>query len=154
MLLLNLSLALMWCALTGNFSFVNLASGFALGYVVIVLVRPSGESDYGKRVLRVIGLTIFVLRELFVATLRVAHDIVTPRHYMRPAVVALPLDAHTDAQITLLANLLTLTPGSLSVEVSADRRVLYVHFMYVDDLEETRRYIKQQLERRIMEVTE
>jgi multicomponent Na+:H+ antiporter subunit E len=66
--------------------------------------------------------------------------------------VAIPLDARTDTEITLLANLITLTPGSVSLDVSSDRRFLYLHAMYIDDLEEFRRSIKDTLEHRVLEV--
>ena len=68
------------------------------------------------------------------------------------AIVAVPLDAKTDAEITMLANLITVTPGSFSLEVSADRSVLYVHAMYVDDPETFRREIKNGFERRVLEL--
>lgn len=71
-----------------------------------------------------------------------------------PGVVAIPLDAHTDAEITLLANLITLTPGSVSLDLSEDRQVLYVHAMYIDggDVEAYRRSVKEGLERRVLEL--
>jgi multicomponent Na+:H+ antiporter subunit E len=58
----------------------------------------------------------------------------------------------SDNEITMLSNLLTLTPGTLSLDVSADRKVLYVHAMYIDDVDEVRRKIKEGFERRILEV--
>ena len=74
--------------------------------------------------------------------------------YVCPGVVAIPLDARTDAEIALLANLITLTPGSVSLDLSEDRRVLYVHAMYIDggDVEAYRRSVKQGLERRVLEL--
>ena len=77
-----------------------------------------------------------------------------PASYVCPGVVAIPLDARTDAEITLLANLITLTPGSVSLDLSEDRRVLYVHAMYIDggDVEAYRRSIKEGLERRVLEL--
>jgi multicomponent Na+:H+ antiporter subunit E len=71
---------------------------------------------------------------------------------MRPGIVAIPLDLEGDAAITLLANLVTLTPGALSLDVSPDRTVLYVHTMYMDDAETFRREIKQGFERRVKEL--
>jgi len=71
---------------------------------------------------------------------------------MRPGILAVPLDAQSDAEITLLANLLTLTPGTLSLDVSPDRRFLYVHIMYITDADATRRRIKDGFERRVLEV--
>ena len=74
--------------------------------------------------------------------------------YVCPGVVAIPLDARTDAEITLLANLITLTPGSVSLDLSEDRRVLYVHAMYIDggDVEAYVRSVKEGLERRVLEL--
>ena len=77
-----------------------------------------------------------------------------PASYVCPGVVAIPLDARTDAEIALLANLITLTPGSVSLDLSEDRRVLYVHAMYIDggDVEAYRRSVKEGLERRVLEL--
>jgi multicomponent Na+:H+ antiporter subunit E len=74
--------------------------------------------------------------------------------YVCPGVVAIPLDARTDAEITLLANLITLTPGSVTLDLSEDRSVLYVHAMYIDggDVEAYRRSVKEGLERRVLEL--
>jgi multicomponent Na+:H+ antiporter subunit E len=70
---------------------------------------------------------------------------------MRPGVVAIPLDVKTDIQIALLANLVTLTPGSISLDISGDRSVLYLHVMYIEEPEAVRREIKEGFERRILE---
>ena len=64
-----------------------------------------------------------------------------------------PLDANTDGEITLLANLITLTPGTLSFDLSKDRRTLYVHAMFVDSPESVRDTIKSGFERRLLELT-
>jgi multicomponent Na+:H+ antiporter subunit E len=67
-------------------------------------------------------------------------------------VVAVPLDAESDVEITLLANLVTLTPGSLSLDIAPDRSCLYVHAMFVDDVEQLRRDVKEGFERRVLEL--
>ncbi len=74
--------------------------------------------------------------------------------YVCPGVIAIPLEARTDVEITLLANLITLTPGSVSLDLSEDRRVLYIHAMYIDggDVEAYRRSVKEGLERRVLEL--
>jgi multicomponent Na+:H+ antiporter subunit E len=84
--------------------------------------------------------------------LRVLWDVITPKHISRPGIIGIPLDARTDAEIMLVANLISLTPGTLSLDLSEDRRVLYIHVMFLDDIEETRQQIKQGLERRVLEV--
>jgi multicomponent Na+:H+ antiporter subunit E len=151
--LANLLMALVWAAMTGNFALSNLALGFALGYIALYLAqRIFGQSAYFGRVGRVLRFAAFYFGELFKANWRVATDVVTPRHRSRPGIVAVPLDARTDAEITVLANLLTMTPGTLSIDVSDDRRVLYVHAMFVEDAVEFRREIKENFERRVLEM--
>ncbi len=100
------------------------------------------------RLMRLVGL---FLRELLLSSLQVAWDVVTPRHRSRPGILALPLEARTDAEITVLSNLICLTPGTLSLDVSPDRRVLYIHAMFIDDPEQVKRQIKDTLERRVLE---
>jgi multicomponent Na+:H+ antiporter subunit E len=103
-----------------------------------------------RKIPRFFRFALFYLTELLRANVRVAHDAVTPTHYMRPAMIAIPLDAETDFEILLLANLMTMTPGTVSVDISSDRRVLYLHAMYVEDVEAIRAEIKDQFERRVL----
>jgi multicomponent Na+:H+ antiporter subunit E len=150
-LLLNIVLAVLWAVATGIFSLSNLVVGFALGYLALFLAqRVFGPSRYFITLPRAVGFLCFFLKEVFIANLRVAHDVLTPGFYMRPRVLAIPLDATSDIEITLLANLISLTPGTLSLDVSTDRRVLYVHAMYASDGDAARRDIKEGLERRLL----
>jgi multicomponent Na+:H+ antiporter subunit E len=150
----NLILALVWAAATGEFSLPNLLVGFAFGYAILYFVRRElGTGWYVARVPRAVGFVFFYLWQLIKSNVRVAYDVMTPGYQIRPGVIAVTLDAETDAEITLLANLITLTPGTLALDLSADRRTLYVHVMYLDpDVEKTRREIKEQLERRVLGV--
>ncbi|MBI4465738.1 MAG: Na+/H+ antiporter subunit E [Acidobacteria bacterium] len=153
LLLGQILIALAWAALTGRFTAVNLLLGFAVGHVILWFLRPFvGPPRHYARIRQAIGFFFYFLWELIVANLRVAYDVVTPAHHMRPGVIGIPLDARTDAEITMLANCITLTPGTLSLDVSADRKVLYIHAMYIRDLEQLRRDIKNGLERRVLEV--
>ncbi len=151
--LMNIILALMWAAVSGSFTGRSLLFGFGVGFLIMVITRQViGVPTYGTRTLRALGLVAFFFWELIKATLRVAYDVLTPGLQIRPGVIAIPLDVKTDAEITLLANLITLTPGTLSLDVSTDRRVLYIHAMYMHDPEAIRRQIKQGFERRVIEV--
>ena len=152
-LLRNVFLALAWAALSGQVTPENLIGGFVLGYVLLWLAgRALDTSGYVRKVPQVISFFLYFLVELFTANLRVAYEVITPNLLMRPAIVAIPLDIRRDFEITLLANLITLTPGTLSLDVSSDKRVLYVHSMYVDDIDAFRREIKDGFERRVMEL--
>jgi multicomponent Na+:H+ antiporter subunit E len=152
-LLLNMLLGSAWAAVTGSFTLPNLVIGFLLGFVVLLFLRRVlGIQTYAQKVVQVFNLLGFSLWSLVIANLRVAYDIVTPRHLMRPGVITIPLEAETDTEITILANLISLTPGTLSLDVSEDRKVLYIHAMYIDDVEKARREIKEGFERRVLEV--
>jgi len=148
----NLLLALAWMALTGQFTPTNLLIGFGIGYLVMALVSSAFASPgYFLKVRQAISFFLFYLWQLFLANLRVAYHVVTPAHSMRAGVIAIPLDAETDIEITMLANVLTMVPGSLSLDVSADRKTLYVHMMDIErDPEHVRRQIKEGFERRVL----
>lgn len=101
--------------------------------------------------MRWIMLVGLLLKELVLGALRVAWLAMRPRLELRPALVAYPLVVTSDTQITLLANMITLTPGTLSVDVSEDRKTLYVHAVDCSDPEGTVRSIADGFERKIME---
>lgn len=131
---INLLLALMWGAVHGSFSATTLAVGAVLGFVALWLASPIlDETGYFARVGRVASFLAFYLWEIVASALRVARDVLSPRLRVRPGVVAVPLDGRTDLEITLFANLVSLTPGTLSLDVSPDRRTLYVHAMDLGD---------------------
>ncbi|MGV3614735.1 MAG: Na+/H+ antiporter subunit E [Fimbriimonas sp.] len=158
-MLWNLFLMLAWAAMTNDFSAANLALGFAFGYLTLAALAArgvAGEGKYARRTVKAVAFAGFYLRELLMSNLRMARDVLGPWQRLRPAIVAVPLDIETDsdAEITLLANLISLTPGTLSVDLSPDRRTLYVHAMDIpaSDLERFRKGLKDELERRVIEV--
>jgi multicomponent Na+:H+ antiporter subunit E len=149
----NVGLAMLWAGMSGRLSVLSLVVGLMLGSAVLFLVHgPLGIASPLTRVRHLVGLVLFFVWELLLANLRVAWDVVTPRYRMRPGVVAVPLRARTDMEITVLANLVSLTPGTLSLDVSDDRRVLYVHAMYLHDRERLVRSIQGGFERRLLKV--
>jgi multicomponent Na+:H+ antiporter subunit E len=151
--MLNLALAIVWQIVTGAFSLGGLVAGFCVGYVVLWIARPMfGGSSYFGRLWRIVGFFFYFLKELIVSSLRVAYDVVTPPIHARPGVIEVPIKAKTDLEITLLANLITLTPGTLTLDVAPDRKSLYVHAMFAGDPEKVRAEIKDGMERRLLEV--
>lgn len=149
----NVALMLIWVVLTGAFTGANLVVGFVLGYLILGLAlrdRPEFAKYIGK-VPRFIGFIGYFVWELLLSNLKVAYDVLTPTHHMCPGVIAMPLEARTDGEITIVANLISLTPGTLSLDVSTDRKVLYIHVMYLVDRDEVIRGIKS-FEARILEV--
>jgi len=154
MYLWNVLLALVWAALQGEIRLINLVVGFVLGYAVLFLMQPViGKTAYFSKVVQGLDLGFFFLRELIVANFSVAYYVLAPKDRMRPAVQAIPLEPAKDISITLLANMITLTPGTLSIDVSPDRKYLFIHNIGVTDVEKSRKKIKETFERRILEVT-
>ena len=151
---LNLILAVGWAAVTGSFSLTGLAIGFVLAFFVLRLLKPLwGDTGYFRRTIASVKLVGRFLYELVVSSIKVAHDVITPPILARPGVIKVPLDVRTDAEIAVLANLVSLTPGTLSLDVSPDNRELYVHAMFVDSPQAVRDEIKNGLEKRLLEVT-
>lgn len=149
----NILLAGAWSFAHGGLSIFQFGVGFVLGYAALWLGRDVvGAAAYCARVPRLLELLVFFLWELLRANLRVAADVLMPHHHLRPGIIALPLDAKTDTEIMLLANLITLTPGSFSLGPSNDRRVLYVHSLHIEDLEQEKKSIKDGFEWRLLRV--
>ena len=155
LLALNIFLAIGWASLIGSFSLGSLATGFVVGYVALWVARPLfGDNTYFLRVYRVVRLAALFLYELLVSSLRVAWDVVTPAHLSKPGIIAMPLDAKGDTEILLVASQISLTPGTLSLDVSPDRKTLYVHGMFVEDPEALKQELKQGMERSVIEAME
>ena len=151
---ITLILAFGWAAATGSFSLLNLLFGGIVGVICLYLVRDFiGGPVFGPRLKRILVLTLAFLVDLVVSASRVAVLVLRPdlNRRIRPAIIAFPLSAKTDAEITVLANLITLTPGTLSVDVSEDRRFLYIHAMDVGDREALIAEIRDGVEKRVVE---
>ena len=91
-------------------------------------------------------------KELVKSNLQVAWEVITPRPSMNRAIISVPLHVSTDGLVTVVGNAITLTPGTLSLDVSPDRKTLYIHTMWVEDPDEFRREIKDGFERRVLEL--
>ena len=149
---LNLLLALGFSVIMDQLNLSGFISGFVIGYVALWITRPLfGASSYFERVIKLVKLAATFLWELLISNFRVLWDVITPSHFSRPAVIGIPLDASSDFEIMLVANMISLTPGTLSLDVSQDRKILYVHVMFVDDLETARAQIKEKIEKRVLE---
>ncbi|MEM8663934.1 MAG: Na+/H+ antiporter subunit E, partial [Pseudomonadota bacterium] len=117
-ILVNVLLALVWAAVSGSFALINLAFGFVLGGLVLFLIRNEiGSLSHFRRFFGAVFLGITFLWELIKSSVNVAVIVLHPGRNLKPAIIAYPLDVTSNAEITLLANLITLTPGTLSMDV-------------------------------------
>lgn len=137
------------------YSAISASTFFAALFFLLWLTSFFYSRTYFRKLPKFFSFLLFFFKELLVANLKIAYDIITPHYYMRPSVIALPLKARSDLEITILANIISLTPGTLSIDVSKDRKMLYVHALYVkhNDLEKLKLHIKNGFERRLLELT-
>ncbi|GAL29739.1 Na(+) H(+) antiporter subunit E [Vibrio variabilis] len=151
---LNVFLGGAWMLLNGEYTGLSFVTGFVVGYFALRLSQPFGlKSSYFKRFSASIKLFLYFCYEMLISAAHVVWDVVTPTHLSDPDIIYVPLDVTSDLEITLLANMVSLTPGSLSLDVTEDKKHLVVHAMFAPDHDEVIRSIKNGMEKRILEVT-
>jgi multicomponent Na+:H+ antiporter subunit E len=84
------------------------------------------------RILRIFEFLVFYLKEIVLSNVRIAHDVLTPRHRMKPGIIYVEVGDLSEKQLASMANLITMTPGTLGMYVSESRQRLYIHSMYMD----------------------
>ncbi|MFN3131157.1 Na+/H+ antiporter subunit E [Roseibium sp.] len=94
---------------------------------------------------------VFII-ELVKASVDVTVAVLSNKQKLKPAIVAVPLDLRTDMGITTLANIVSLTPGTTSLHISDDRKMLYVHVLDRESDEDVIRSIKDTFETRVRAV--
>ncbi|MBI4317294.1 MAG: Na+/H+ antiporter subunit E [Chloroflexi bacterium] len=154
---LNVALALFWATLNDNYSLPTLVVGYAVGWVVLSLVHTKGGAVVGlgtrrqmRRLWYGIDYVLHLIWEILLAGWTVTRLVFRWRMGIRPGIIAVPADVKGDGEVTALANSITLTPGTWTLDVPADRRVLWVHALDLQDPEQTKTDIKQRLERFIL----
>jgi multicomponent Na+:H+ antiporter subunit E len=105
-----------------------------------------------RKIFWIIYFLLYILWELAISSFKVAFDVITPSVTGKPAVIGVPLNSDTNLEITILASLISLTPGTLTLDISHDRKTLYVHSMFTKDIEKLKKSIKRNLERPILEI--
>ncbi len=151
--LMNLLLAGIWVALTGSMYYTNFLFGFMLGFFVLwIMNRNENDQRYFFRVPKVLSFIFYFLYQLLKSNIQVAFDVITPRYFFKPGIVKYPLNAQTDFEINLLSTMISLTPGTLIIDISDDKKTIYIHVMYLTDPETFVRETKTGLERRLLEI--
>ncbi|UJW76503.1 Na+/H+ antiporter subunit E [Rhizobium sp. SL42] len=141
-----------WAAVSESAALHNLLLGFVLSLVILSLLREQLlDGAPPNRTLRILSLVWLFLVELAKSAWKVAVMVTRPKLDVKPGIFAYPLTVTSDLEITLLANLITLTPGTLSVDVSDDRKTLYVHAIDCADPDAARLDIANGFERKIRE---
>lgn len=151
---LTLLLAIVWVVLQNEIS----AGMFVFGLILGILI-PWGTSIWwpdtpkGFRVRKMISYSILVVWDIILANIEVAKIVLfVPNSKLKPAWIVVPLELRQPEAITMLAGTITLTPGTVSADLSDEGHSLLVHVLHTDDPDGVRDEIKTRYERRLMEI--
>lgn len=143
---------LVWVAVTGVFTLPNLAIGALFGAASLFFVRGNiRTTQFSVRMVPALSLLRLFLYEVMMSAIKVAGLVLRPKMDLKPGIFAYETALTKDSHITLLANLITLTPGTLSVDVSDDSRTLYIHAVDCSDVRAISDDIRNGFERKIRE---
>ncbi len=153
-IVLNILLSIVWMLLSNEWGFASFFGGYSIGLLILLILhRFFDKPFYLVKVWAVIKLLLLFLKELVLANLAVIRHVLRPKMNFRPGIFSFDTELETDLEITILTGLITLTPGTLSLEVSPDQKTIFIHAMDIEEAEQAAREIKMTFEKAIMEVT-
>lgn len=153
-ILLNIIAAVGWMLFQNSFTFVDFTLGYVIGVFALFFARKLiGYEFYLRRVFAAVKLFLLFLKELFIANIDVIKIVLSPKLNISSSIVAVPTKLETRGEITLLAVLITLTPGTLSMDFSDDSQTIYIHALDAPNRDELIKGIQETFEKAIMEVT-
>jgi multicomponent Na+:H+ antiporter subunit E len=151
---INLLIAVMWTFLGESYNFSGFVIGYLVGIALLFFLRRFLRGPfYLKRVYKTLVLVFIFIKELLLSNLDITKLVYARRLDINPGIFTLETELETDWEITLLACLITLTPGTVTVAVSPDKKKLYIHAMDIVDMQDAVHSIKNSFEKHIMEVT-
>ena len=154
-IILNFILAFIWIFLSGSYTLNNLLLGFILGLgCVYLFMRILPGRFYFIKIYKILKLAVVFFVELLKANIDVLKIVLQPKLKNEPGFFVYHTDLKTDWQIVLLSNLITLTPGTVVLGISDDRKKIYIHSIDFSTKEEEVEGIKSSLEKVVREVGE
>ena len=131
--LLNIALAAAWCLLN-SFDGWNFVAGLVVGsFVVDAYSRLVLDYSYYARGWSMLVFLLYFIKILNLSNLKVAMEVLTPKHHQTPRIIRYRVGDMSASRKTVLANAITLTPGTLVIDESPDGEFLYIHCMYAQD---------------------
>lgn len=153
--LINVIIAFVWTFLQPHPTWRSFLMGYAAGLLVLYLYFLAAEQR-SPFYLRVVWAAAVLLGAYFYevgrSALRVSYLILHPRLPVSPGIVRVPLDVQSPGAVATLAGMITMAPGTFTIDLSEDGRYLYVHALEAEDPDEVTAEIKERLERRILRV--
>ena len=152
-ILINILIAFIWMLLNESFTPVLFGVGYIIGFFIILLMRRFFPTPfYGRKAIAVINLILLFIVELFKSSIIVIKEIIRPNLKIKPGIFRADTILDSDFEISLLITFLTLTPGSVVIEVDPKAKVMFIHAMDADDFNHNIRKTKRKFEKAIIEV--
>jgi len=153
-ILLNFFIALVWMLISSSLNAATFVIGYIIGFVLIFMMRRFFNNRiYTVRLWAAFKLMLLFFRELTLSNISVLLLVIKPKLNIKPMIFSMPTELEHDWEITLLSSLITLTPGTIVINVSDDQNTLYIHALHVDDVDEAIDSIKNSFEKAIKEVS-
>jgi multicomponent Na+:H+ antiporter subunit E len=149
----NLILAIIWVMATGTLTEENFLFGFFISFAILwVITFKKEERKYFTVIPKLLAYMLFIFWEIIKANFQSLKESFYPKSKLEPAIVKVPLDAKTNMEISILSNIISLTPGTLIMDVSDDKKVVYVHVMHLVDKDDFIKEIKLKFEKPLLEL--
>ncbi len=153
-IVLNLVIALVWMALHTTWSGLDFIIGYLIGLLMIFALRRFfPQPFYGRKLWAVVKLIVLFFSELFKSSFMVLRYIVSPKLDINPGILTYETELDSDWEMTLLSTLVTLTPGTVLIEISREQHIAYIHAIDIKNEEDLSNSIRNTFERAIKEVT-
>lgn len=152
--LINLFIGFLWMFFQDDWSILSFFSGYLFGlFVLFILGRFISAKYYLFTLQAVVNLFLLFIYELFTSSILVIGKTIKPKIDIKPGIFSLETSLQGDIEVTLLALLLTLTPGSVVIDISPDNKVFYIHAMDIPELSDAVLKSKIKFEEAIKKVT-
>ncbi len=152
--LLNILIGVLWMFLQDNWGALTFLTGYLFGLFVLFILRGFFPSKFYLFTLQAaINLFLLFIYEIFTSSVAVIKRVIKPKLDIKPGIISFTTSLEGDIEVTLLALLTTLTPGSVVMEISHDNKVFYVHAMDIPDLSDSVLKSVGRFERAIKKVT-
>lgn len=152
--LINLFIGVLWMFFQDNWSVLTFFSGFLFGLIVLYILRRFLPAKfYPVTLLAILKLVLVFIYELFSSSMLVIRQVTKPKINISPGIFTLETDLEGELEVTLLALLLSLTPGSVVVEISPDNKRFFIHAMDIPNSSNAVMKSKDRFETAIKRVT-
>lgn len=149
----NILLAVVWLFATGTLTEENFVFGFLISFGILWIITVNRKDNKYFTILPNVVLFLFyILWKIVLANLRTVKESLYSKSKLSPAIIKFPLEAESNLEITFLANLICLTPETMVLDVSDDKKVMYVHVIHCEDKKSFIQGVKKDFEKRLLEL--